>query len=378
MKETIFLLNDSGQLIELSEAPYDSEDLLQKLLSDYPKLLSGSQIDPDEPRRWILVSRELGVAGEENGANRWSLDHLFLDQDAIPTLVEVKRSTDTRLRREVIGQIMDYAANAVSYWKIDNIRNQFEQLHEDPESVLAELLGPQEEVEDYWEQVGTNLQAGKVRMLIVADVIPRELQRIIEFLNQQMSPAEILGVEIKQYVGEGRKTMVPRIVGQTAGAASRKSGGRRSPGGVERDEASYFKEMEEYAGAERAAVAREIFDWVHEYSGHIWYGKGQLGSGSFVPITYFPKAGKKLKVQHFAVWTRGQVEIYFQHYREPPMDDWANRRLLMNMLNKIDGVDIQEDQLDKRPNFDLLLLKGDGMALFKAAFEWFYERYQVG
>ncbi len=48
----------------------------------------------------------------------------------------------------------------------------------------------------------------------------------------------------------------------------------------------------------------------------------------------------------------------------------------MNMLNKIDGVDIHEDQLDKRPNFDLLLLKGDGMALFKAAFEWFYEEYR--
>lgn len=58
------------------------------------------------------------------------------------------------------------------------------------------------------------------------------------------------------------------------------------------------------------------------------------------------------------------------------MDDWENRRLLMNMLNKIDGVDIHEDQLDKRPNFDLLLLKGDGMALFKAAFEWFYEEYR--
>ena len=43
-----------------------------------------------------------GIPGNEDGAGRWSVDHLFLDQDAIPTLVEVKRSTDTRIRREVV------------------------------------------------------------------------------------------------------------------------------------------------------------------------------------------------------------------------------------------------------------------------------------
>jgi hypothetical protein len=31
-----------------------------------------------------------------------------LDQDAVPTLVEVKRSSDTRIRREVMGQMSDY------------------------------------------------------------------------------------------------------------------------------------------------------------------------------------------------------------------------------------------------------------------------------
>ena len=38
------------------------------------------------------------------------MDHLYIDQNAWPTLVEVKRSKDTRIRREVVGQMMDYAA----------------------------------------------------------------------------------------------------------------------------------------------------------------------------------------------------------------------------------------------------------------------------
>jgi hypothetical protein len=31
----------------------------------------------------------------------------------VPTLLEVKRSSDTRIRREVVGQMLDYAANGV-------------------------------------------------------------------------------------------------------------------------------------------------------------------------------------------------------------------------------------------------------------------------
>jgi hypothetical protein len=55
------------------------------------------------------VQAEIGIGEEPDRSARWSLDHLFLD---VPTLVEVKRSTDTRVRREVVGQMLDYAAYA--------------------------------------------------------------------------------------------------------------------------------------------------------------------------------------------------------------------------------------------------------------------------
>ncbi|HEV2126472.1 MAG TPA: hypothetical protein VGW38_27250 [Chloroflexota bacterium] len=35
----------------------------------------------------------------------------------------------------------------------------------------------------------------------MADEIPPDLQRIVEFLNAQMSPAEVLAIEIRQYIG---------------------------------------------------------------------------------------------------------------------------------------------------------------------------------
>jgi hypothetical protein len=37
-----------------------------------------------------------------------------------------------------------------------------------------------------------------------------------------MDPAEVLAVEIKQYVWQGMKTLVPRVMGQTAEAETKK------------------------------------------------------------------------------------------------------------------------------------------------------------
>jgi hypothetical protein len=77
----IFLINEGEILVPLAQKAYDSEDLLQTLLEKYPSLLAGDQVNPKAPRRWLLVKREAGVPGEEKGSGRWSLDHLFLDQD---------------------------------------------------------------------------------------------------------------------------------------------------------------------------------------------------------------------------------------------------------------------------------------------------------
>ncbi|HEY65961.1 MAG TPA: hypothetical protein G4O02_15470, partial [Caldilineae bacterium] len=99
-KARIFLVDRDGEaLTELEETGYVREAVLQGLLARYPDLLPGDQIDPENPRRWLLVGRELGVPATAAGGDWWSLDHLFLDQDGIPTFVECKRATDTRIRR---------------------------------------------------------------------------------------------------------------------------------------------------------------------------------------------------------------------------------------------------------------------------------------
>ena len=335
MTGAIYLIQDDGKLVEMSQTAYDSEDLLQALLAKYPNLLAGEQMNAATPRRWLLISREAAVPSEEDGSRRWSVDHLFLDQDAIPTLVEVKRSSDTRIRREVVGQMLDYAANAVVYWPTEAIRAKFEANCEgqnlDAEDVLSKFLDADTDQEQFWQKAKTNLQAGRVRLVFVADIIPPELKRVVEFLNTQMDPAEVLAVEIKQYIGQNLKTLVPRVIGQTAEAERKKSTGSRES--KQWDEDSFLRELELRRDKDEAAVARRLLDWAKTSVNRIWWGKGSK-EGSFFPLLDIDKTGHFT----FSVWTNGRIETQFQWMKDrPPFDDEAMRFTLLQKLNEIPG-----------------------------------------
>jgi len=112
MKDSIYLIQPDNSLITVSQAPYVQEADLQRMIDQHPELLPGAQIDPDSPRRWLMIRSEASIPTEEGGSPWWSLDHLLLDQDGMPTFVEVKRSSDTRIRREVVAQMLEYVANA--------------------------------------------------------------------------------------------------------------------------------------------------------------------------------------------------------------------------------------------------------------------------
>ena len=69
MGDQIYLVTEGGdELRPMEDQPYSSEDRLQNLLENYPDLLAGDQVDPDDPRRWLLVKREAPVEhdGEES------------------------------------------------------------------------------------------------------------------------------------------------------------------------------------------------------------------------------------------------------------------------------------------------------------------------
>lgn len=228
--DSIFLVGGDGSLTEAFGTAYGAEAELQKLLAENVDLLPGAQINRDNPRRWLLIKREAGIPDHEGGGGWWSIDHLAIDQDAVPTFVEVKRASDTRSRREVVAQMLDYAANGSVFWTPGQLRSWFE--GDDPEGAMERLVGwldpseedPENVADDFWQAVGTNLRKGQIRLVFVADEIPASLQRLVEFLNEQMPRVEVLALEIRQYrtAGSNSGALVPRLVGQTSRAQAAK------------------------------------------------------------------------------------------------------------------------------------------------------------
>jgi hypothetical protein len=219
MPDILFVKPDGKAPVRLQATPYDHESDFQDLLSKHSELLSGEQIDPEQPRRWLLIANEMGVPDQDLAGGRWALDHLFVDQDAIPTLVEVKRQSDTRIRREVVGQLLEYAANGVSYWSEARLHecfaDQCSKASIDPDVRVREFLQDQAaDSESFIARVYSNLGSGQLRLIFFADRIPPELQRIVDFLTRHLRDGvEVFAFELQRFKGGGFETHVPRVVG---------------------------------------------------------------------------------------------------------------------------------------------------------------------
>jgi hypothetical protein len=373
MNPGIFLIQNNEELVEMNEQPYDSEKLLQSWLAKYPALLVGNQIDAKEPRRWLFIEQECAVPSEEGGAGRWAIDNLFLDQDAIPTIVEVKRSTDTRIRREVVGQMLDYAANALEHWPIAHIRERFaancKSAGVEPEERLREFLEEEMEPEEFWQKAERNLKERRLRLLFVADKIPTELQSIVEFLNEQMDKTEVLAIEIKQFVGEhGLRSLVPRVVGQTAKAQEQKSNGKRST----KTEEEFFEELEKRSPTD-ASVARKILDWSRKNFSQVnWKG------ASFVPVLDY---GADFSHNPITVFVGGKVPrvgIKFGRLKKRNGMPDEKRIELLRRLNAIPGVSLSMDNVDKYPNILLSTLANeDALEQFLQTVAWTNEEVKA-
>jgi hypothetical protein len=371
--DLVYLVGADGSLAEAVGAPYGAEAEIQELLAANIHLLPGSQIDPEDPRRWLLVKREAGVPDRAGGGGWWSVDHLAVDQDAVPTFVEVKRASDTRSRREVVAQMLDYAANGTVFWTPELLRGWFDGA--DPDGAaerLADWLGrgdqePGEVADEFWQAVGINLREGKVRLVFVADEIPASLQRLVEFLNEQMPRVEVLAVEITRYQpadGGAGGVLVPRLIGQTARARDTKqrpADARRAVRWTTQDVIAAAGP----AGEEAAAIVRTVTEWAGGRHLRIAGGTGLI----YPSFTVEADTGRMKGSRH-----RGVLALYASPHggppsvevrvkrmcRTPPYNRQHKRERLIADLRAlgIPRLDREPDLAGKRPEISLSELTG--------------------
>jgi len=370
MSQGIFLIQADESLVELAEEPYKSEALLQELISKYPNLLSGDQPSGLPSRRWLLVKREMGVPDNENASDRWSLDHLFLDQDGVPTLVEVKRASDTRIRREVVGQMLDYAANSVVYWPVEKLQEEIAvaaaRQKKEPDILIQEYLGEEGDISAFWQSVKDNISKGRIRLIFVADRIPRELQRIIEFLNRQMSPAEVYGVEMKQYVGMNVRSLVPRAIGLTGDKPTSLPAVKRTW-----TRESFVAVLESRQNQRDLDLAKQIISWMDDRGLRIAGGGGQYDGSLFAMLDL---DGENLYT--FALRT-GYANAYIQLQFAlllAPFDTHERRLELANRILRATGIKMNNESVDKFPSIKLSVLNKSKIEAILSVFDWYIEQ----
>jgi hypothetical protein len=200
------------------------EAALQTLIELHPDVLPGSQIEPstEDPPRFALLRREMPIGP-------WSLDHVLVDQRGIVTLVEAKLVENPQARREVIGQVMEYAANAAEAWSGGRLRERatefWQQRNRQIDDLLRERLGAEIDTEALWSSIEKNLSGGHFRLVIASDELRPEVRRIIEYLNAELQNVEVYGLELRCYGTDSSFILVPRLIGQTQATADRKAFG---------------------------------------------------------------------------------------------------------------------------------------------------------
>jgi hypothetical protein len=330
----------------------DEDRELQQLLLLNPHLLPSRQIDPENPPRWLLVKREMPVPDPGSGSDRWSVDFLFVDHLAVPTLVECKRCDDTRSRREVIAQMLEYAANGQHYWGEGELARYAAETAGGSENLfrwIQENNGSFSGIDDFFRAAEANLRESRIRLIFFLENSPPELRSLVDYLNRQLAATEVLLVEARLYQAPAGRVVVPWLFGYTeqARVAKRESRAEVVRQGTVRSEEAFLQAIEELDPPTKAAVEALISAFprtpTKPPSAH-W----SWAASAILRLPQLQSGGL------LAVLRSGDIELYFGQWAASGRDDVGPVQVevakrLADGLESILGIEFTATQRQKYP-----------------------------
>lgn len=204
------------QLEQFSEGnPPFREKRLQKLIVENPGVLPVSEI---EPAYAPLVS-----LGTEISVPSGSLDALYVSPSGYPTLVETKMWDNPEARREVVGQIVEYAKD-LSQWGFDDLDQAVQKADESGKSGILERVqreGHDIDPSSFIDTIARKLHRGEFLLLVVGNGIRENLKSLTSYL--QGAPDlhfSLRLVELALYRFESKQDwplfVQPRVVARTS------------------------------------------------------------------------------------------------------------------------------------------------------------------
>jgi len=212
----IVFIGDPRETVELQRIDLNESSIMetwvQELVFEHPAVLPIEDIDP-----WfappVPIAREVTTTAG-------SIDALYVSPTGGLTIVETKLWRNPEARRQVVGQILDYAA-ALSSWSYDELDNVAR--NATGTSLWEQVAGihgggPPLSEADFVDTVARDLRAGRFLLLVVGDGIRDEVERMASYV--QSSPRlqfhlALVELRIHEDLKHSIRTVVPSVVAQT-------------------------------------------------------------------------------------------------------------------------------------------------------------------
>jgi len=370
----------------IPEGDQQEDSYIQDLIHQVPDFISIGDLEPGEPNLRVCIKTP-PVGGSEGDGGI-----IGVDEKGKITIVECRIANDSSIRREVVGQAMEYAANLweMSYEEFDSMV-----LGSEGRS-LVELMRERIAAEGWSEEefknaVASALQHGKFRLVMTVQGLTDELKRTMRFLNArgpfafetyavQMQyftdgQVEIVVPRVVSPAGAGRGTSIERAVSVRETAASQTPGSVgptvakprqpiRPPGSVEPaagrpelpteapgsleptdeqskqpagtdqyKEALFFAKCRENVSENAVGLIRRLYTFSTETADNImWWGTGGAGAFNFV-LT-------RDELTVFVVDANGKIMFNFFEWQE----DLPYKNLLPRFIEKLKGIGILREQ----------------------------------
>ncbi|ESY08585.1 hypothetical protein X753_07630 [Mesorhizobium sp. LNJC399B00] len=188
-----------------------TEAAIQDLIHRFPSCLPIAEIDPLFANP-VPICRELSTPA---GA----IDNFMVTPTGLPVLAECKLWRNPEGRREVVGQILDYAKE-LALWTSSDLQREASRRLGAEGNVLLDLVrvaGNDVDEIAFNDALTLNLRRGRFLLLIVGDGIRVGVETIAEYLQGHSGLHFTLGlVEMPIYqLADGARIIVPRVLAKT-------------------------------------------------------------------------------------------------------------------------------------------------------------------
>lgn len=206
---------------KLNRIPLNSgtfkEEWLQSILAETPSVLPTADIAPIFAPL-LGIAREVRLKTDDNNSGR--IDNLYISKHGHLVIVETKLWNNPEARREVVGQILDYAKE-VKDWDYEKLNAIYREYNKAKGSLFDALVAAgyqqQENEADFIDTVNTNIRNAQFLLMIVGDGIRSGVEKIAEYLNASPDMHHRLALcELEVYeLGNGRRLVVPQLTTKT-------------------------------------------------------------------------------------------------------------------------------------------------------------------